>query len=224
MASTNNNNNGGAYNLPEVPIHTERKMRIIVIGAGPSGLCFAYKLQRSFPTFSLTVYDKNDQVGGTWVENTYPGCRCDVPSVTYTFSFEPRAEGFSSVYAPAAETRRYFQEFAERYGLGRYFRLGRKVIGARWRDDGDDEGGMRWEVQVEDVNSGTVVSDECDILISACGFLNAWDWPDIPGLHSFEGPLLHSANWDSQIDLTDKCVGLIGNGYAVSFFFFRTLI
>ena len=97
----------GNYKVPQVAIHTERHMRIICIGAGPSGLCFAYKLQRSFTNFSLAVYEKNVGVSGTWFENTYPGCRCDFPSVNYTYTFEPKTS-FSGVYGTAVETRKYF--------------------------------------------------------------------------------------------------------------------
>ena len=202
----------------EAVIHTERPMRIICIGAGPSGLILAYKLQRSFTNFSLTLYEKNAEVSGTWFENTYPGCRCDFPGVNYTYTFEPQAD-FSGVYPTAAETRRYFQDFRTRHGLGKYCRLRHQVVGARWSDEA-----TRWEVQVEDLGSGEVLRDSCDILINACGYLNTWDWPEIPGLAGFKGPLLHSAKWDSQIDLTDKCVGLIGNGYAGCFFQFRARI
>ena len=197
----------GDCKLAQAAIHTERKMRIICIGAGPSGLCFAYKLQRSFDNFSFTIYEKNAEVSGTWFENTYPGCRCDFPSINYTYTFEPKGD-FSSVYGTAAETRKYFEDFRTRHGLGRYCQLRHRVVGARWIDDM-----ARWEVQVEDLATGNAIHDSCDILINACGYLNAWHWPTIPGLTGFKGQLLHSANWDRQVDLADKCVGLIGNGY-----------
>ena len=197
----------GDYKPPQAAIYAERKMRVICIGAGPSGLCFAYKLQRSFTNFSLAIYEKNAEVSGTWFENTYPGCRCDFPSVNYTYTFEPKGD-FSSVYATAAETREYFEGFRTKHGLGKYCRLRHRVVGARWADDV-----ARWEVQVEDLATGNAIRDSCDVLINACGYLNAWRWPDVPDLARFKGPLLHSANWDGQVDLADKCVGLIGNGY-----------
>lgn len=201
------NMENGDLNPLQAAIHSERKMRIICIGAGPSGLCFAYKLQRSFDYFSLTIYEKNAEVSGTWLENTYPGCRCDFPSVNYTYTFEPKGD-FSGVYGTATETRKYFEDFRTRHGLGKYCKLRHRVVGAQWIDEL-----TRWKVQVEDLANGKVVYDSCDILINACGYLNAWRWPTIPGLARFKGTLLHSANWDSQVDLADKCVGLIGNGY-----------
>lgn len=197
----------GIQNSPQNAIHREREMRIICVGAGPSGLCFAYKLQRSFRNFSLTLYEKNAEVSGTWFENTYPGCRCDFPSVNYTYTFEPRGN-FTSVYAPASETHQYFKDFRTKYSLGKYCRLKHQVVGAQWNDDGS-----RWEVQVRNLVNGHTIHDSCDILINACGYLNAWCWPSIPGLKDFKGHLLHSADWNADVDLVDKTVGLIGNGY-----------
>jgi cation diffusion facilitator CzcD-associated flavoprotein CzcO len=71
--------------VPNRPLHTERPLRIIALGAGASGLCFAYKLQRSFETFELRIYEKNPDISGTWFENRYPGCACDIPSHNYTW-------------------------------------------------------------------------------------------------------------------------------------------
>lgn len=127
--------------------------------------------------------------------------------MNYTYTFEPKGN-FSSVYATAAETREYFEDFRTKHGLGKYCLLRHKVVGAQWADEV-----ARWEVQVEDLATGNAIRDSCDILINARGYLNVWRWPDIPGLACFKGPLLHSANWDGRVDLADKCVGLIGNGY-----------
>ena len=188
------------------PIHNPRNLRIICIGAGVSGLCFAYKLQRSFENFELIIYEKNAQVSGTWFENTYPGCRCDFPSVNYVYTFEPKTD-YPSVYAASCEIRQYFEDFKTRHGLDRYCKLRHKVVGAQWLQEK-----KRWSVEVEDLSSGSLVRDSCDILINACGYLNAWRWPSIEGLANFEGPLVHSANWNHDISLAGKNVGLIGNG------------
>ncbi len=195
----------------DVPIHSARKMRIICIGAGPSGLCFAYKLQRSFENFELVLYDKNSQVAGTWFENTYPGCRCDLPSVNYVYTFEPKLD-YATVYAPASEIRKYFEDFSKKHELGVYCKLQHKVLGAQW----DDEN-TRWNLRIQNLASGITLQDSCDILISATGYLNNWQWPTINGLEKFEGPLLHSAAWRDEVSLVGKRVGLIGNGYLASF-------
>ncbi|RDW65995.1 hypothetical protein BP6252_09630 [Coleophoma cylindrospora] len=188
------------------PIHHERQMRIICVGAGASGLLFAYKLQRSFNNFSLVVYEKNPALSGTWFENRYPGCACDVPSHNYTWSFEPKLD-WSGVYATSQEIYTYFNDFAAKYALGQYCKTEHEVCGARW-----DESRAKWDVQIKDLRAGTIVEDSCDILINAGGILNAWRWPAIPGLKDYTGTLLHTANWDESVELTGKHVGLIGNG------------
>ncbi|EXJ78167.1 cyclohexanone monooxygenase [Capronia epimyces CBS 606.96] len=190
----------------EGPIYAERHVRIICVGAGASGLCLAYKLQRSFQNFSLVIYEKNKEISGTWYENRYPGCACDVPSHNYTWSFEPK-HNWSAVYAQSSEIYQYFNDFADKYSLRKYVHCNQAVIGARW-----DESNGGYHVQVKNGNTGELEEAFCDILINAGGILNAWRWPDIPGLKEFKGPLLHSADWDDTVDLKGKHVGLIGNG------------
>ncbi|RDB23708.1 putative sterigmatocystin biosynthesis monooxygenase stcW [Hypsizygus marmoreus] len=187
-------------------IYKERHMRIACIGAGASGLLLAYKLQRSFQNFELVLYEKNESIAGTWFENKYPGCACDVPAHTYTWSFEPKVD-WSSVYAGSDEILQYFEDFAKKYDLYKYVKLRHYVSGATW-----NEAAGGWDLEVEDLGQGVSARDRCDILINAAGVLNAWKWPNIPGLDDFKGPLLHTANYDRSTDLTGKHVGLIGNG------------
>ncbi|KAK0326392.1 hypothetical protein LTR82_002233 [Friedmanniomyces endolithicus] len=188
------------------PIHHERHVKIICVGAGASGLLFAYKMQRHFEDFDLTIYEKNQEVSGTWWENKYPGCACDVPSHNYTWSFEPKLD-WSAVYAGSGEIFEYFNNFARKYRLDRYVKTRHQVSASTW-DDGDS----RWHVTIKDLETGNDVHDSCDILINASGILNNWRWPAIPGLHDYKGTLLHTANWDSSVQLEGKHVGLIGNG------------
>ncbi|KAF2498482.1 FAD/NAD(P)-binding domain-containing protein [Lophium mytilinum] len=195
-----------ADRLPKVPIHSQRQMRIICIGAGASGLAFAYKLQRSFDDFSLSIYEKNPDISGTWYENRYPGCACDVAAHNYTYSFEPKPD-WSSVYAGSEEIYGYFKDFTNKYGLSKYIKTRHEVVGARWDSQTDS-----WHVQVKDLASGSVSEDTCHILVNAGGILNNWKWPAIKNLDLFKGPKLHSAAWDPSIDLDGKTVGLIGNG------------
>ncbi|KZL80160.1 phenylacetone monooxygenase protein [Colletotrichum incanum] len=188
------------------PIHNERHVRIICIGAGASGLLIAYKLQRHFQRYSLQCYEKNSSVAGTWFENRYPGCACDVPSHNYTWSFEPKLD-WSAVYPPASEILEYFENFARKYSLYQYIKLQHQVIGAYWNSQNDG-----YDVHVKDATTGETFIDHCDILINAGGILNNWKWPAIPGLSKFKGILLHTANWDDSVSLEGKSVGLIGNG------------
>ncbi|CAG8978763.1 hypothetical protein HYALB_00012495 [Hymenoscyphus albidus] len=188
------------------PIHTERHINIIVVGAGASGLLMAYKLQKHFKNYTLTIYEKNPEVSGTWYENRYPGCACDVPSHNYTWSFEPKTD-WSGVYASSTEIFAYFDSFAEKYQLKQYIRIQHQVTGAYWNDQ---TGG--YDVKIRDNKGGQEFNQHCDILINASGILNNWRWPAIPGLDKFRGTLLHTANWDDSVDLAGKHVGLIGNG------------
>lgn len=187
------------------PSHVNRQLRIICVGAGASGIYLAYKLKQCFTDYSLDIYEKNPDIGGTWLENRYPGCACDVPAHNYTYSFEPKWD-WSENYASSTEIFKYFSDFVDKYQLRDYITCSHTVVGADW-----DEGAAEWTVQVRKAN-GAVFSQKCDFLISAAGILNSWRWPAIPGLHSFEGTLLHSANWDESVDLAGKHVGLIGNG------------
>lgn len=188
------------------PIHDEKHIRIICVGAGASGLCFAYKLQRSFRNFELQIYEKNEEIAGTWWENKYPGCACDVPAHNYTWSFEPKLD-WSAVYAGSGEIFNYFDTFSKKHNLRRYCKARHQVIGASWNHQ---KGG--YDVKIADLVSGREFTDWCDILVNAGGILNAWRWPAIPGLEKYKGKLLHTANWDSSVDLSGKHVGLIGNG------------
>ncbi|KAF5316157.1 hypothetical protein D9619_006298 [Psilocybe cf. subviscida] len=188
------------------PIHHARHLKVICIGAGASGLLLAYKMQRSFENFELVIYDKNDAVSGTWYENKYPGCACDIPAHVYTYTFEPNPD-WSSVYAGSDEIFQYFERFADKYNLRQYVKLQHLVSKAVWNAKAGN-----WEVEVVDTKDGTVINDTCDILVNGSGVLNAWKWPAIPGLDKFKGKLLHTARWDRSVDLDGKHVGLIGNG------------
>ncbi|OQV03592.1 hypothetical protein CLAIMM_08614 [Cladophialophora immunda] len=190
----------------KAPIHSERHVKIICIGAGASGLLLAYKLQKHFRNFELTVYEKNQEVAGTWWENKYPGCACDVPSHNYTWSFEPKVD-WSAVYAGSGEIFKYFDDFSRKYGLRKYCKFRHRVTKAVWHEQ---RGGYR--VSVLDVVNNRHIEDHADILVNAGGILNAWRWPAIPGLDRYKGTLLHTADWDTSVDLTGKHVGLIGNG------------
>ena len=133
-------------------------------------------------------------------------CACDVPAHNYTWSFEPKLD-WSGVYASSHEIYTYFNDFARKYGLGKYIKVQHLVSGAHWNHQ---KGG--YDVTVKDLKTGKDVHDHCDILINASGILNNWRWPAIPGLDKYKGKLLHTANWDDTVSLDGKHVGLIGNG------------
>ena len=174
--------------------------RIIIIGAGPGGICSGIKLKEAgYDDF--TIIEQADGVGGTWRHNSYPGARCDVPSVLYSFSFAPKRD-WSARYAPQPEILTYLEEMAEDYGLIPHCRFNTKVTGAVW----DDETAT-WSVSL---NSGeTLVGD---VLISALGLFNELAFPRLEGLDRFLGKTMHSARWDHKFDLKGKRVAVIGTG------------
>ncbi len=108
------------------------------------------------------------------------------------------------------QIRQYFEDFTSKYNLGKYCKIRHQVTLAEW-----NENAGAWHVRVQDLITGGTTAETCDILINAAGVLNKARWPEIPGLHDFGGYLVHSANWNDKIDIKDKKVGLIGNGYVM---------
>ncbi|KAL4939223.1 hypothetical protein BDV06DRAFT_225194, partial [Aspergillus oleicola] len=102
----------GSSVLPTTPSHVNRKLRVICAGAGASGIYLAYRLKHYFADFALDIYEKNPDIGGTWLENRYPGCACDVPAHNYTYSFEPKWD-WSANYAGSEEIFKYFSDFVD---------------------------------------------------------------------------------------------------------------
>ncbi|KAL1964459.1 hypothetical protein VTN77DRAFT_6885 [Rasamsonia byssochlamydoides] len=181
--------------------HPER-LRCIIIGAGFSGILMAYKLQQAFgDDVEFQIFEKNADVGGTWFENRYPGCACDVPSHIYQFSFCPNPY-WSRFYASSDEIRSYLKAVVLHYQLDQYIHLNSKVEEAIWHEDAS-----LWTVTV--AGKGRL---DCEILINAGGILNNPQYPRLKNLNCFRGKLVHTAAWDSQIDVTDKRVAIIGAG------------
>ncbi|KAK3710796.1 hypothetical protein LTR37_010020 [Vermiconidia calcicola] len=198
----------GPYQILDQYHSKPRRLRVACVGAGASGLCLAYKMNKMLEagTWELTLFEKNSHYGGTWLENTYPGVACDIPSHNYTFTWDPKPD-WSHFFAYGPEIQRYFEDFAKRHGSERYMKLSTKVTEGRW----DEEQGI-WKLTLEDQNTKEIWHDWCHVWINGTGILNNWRWPDIEGLHDFKGPKMHSACWDHSVDLEGKTIGVIGNG------------
>jgi len=138
--------------------------------------------------------------------NRYPGVACDTPASLYTFSWDPKAD-WSHYYAYGPEIRQYFEDFANKNGCKEFIKFNTRLIEARWHE----EKGY-WNFTVENQTTKERYNDWCHVLINAAGILNSWKWPEVPGLHDFAGPKVHSANWDESIDCKGKTVGIVGNG------------
>ncbi|MGY1619824.1 flavin-containing monooxygenase [Geodermatophilus sp. SYSU D00691] len=176
-----------------------REVKIAIIGSGFAGLGMAIQLQQRGET-DLVVLERADDVGGTWRDNHYPGAACDVQSNLYSFSFAPNPDWPRS-YSGQPEIQAYLQDVADRYGVRRHVVFGADVTAARWDDDS-----RRWLV------STTAGEFRARVLISAAGALADPTYPDIPGLETFEGDLMHSARWDDAVELEGRAVGVIGTG------------
>lgn len=181
-------------------------MKVIVIGAGWSGIYCGIRIPERLRNVELVIYEKNAGVGGTWYENKYLGCACDIPSHSYQYTFEPNPD-WSSLYAPAAEIQAYLERVANKYSATRFIKLQHEITGCRW-----DEKTAKWHVSVSNLATGATVHDSCDVLISGRGNLNTPSWPDIKGFKEFKGEVMHSATWNESYDFTQKRIAVIGSG------------
>ncbi|KAL1969601.1 hypothetical protein VTN77DRAFT_8154 [Rasamsonia byssochlamydoides] len=198
--------NEHGYRIKEQLCGTERPLRVIHAGAGASGICLAKFLPERLKNVSLVCYDKNSDVGGTWLENRYPGCACDIPSVDYQFTWA-RNPNWSHFYSSAPEIWRYFRDLVDRFDLVKYFKFNHEIVGAYW----DSDRGV-WDIHVKNLISGETFVDSAEVFINGGGVLNHWKWPDIQGLSDFQGTLCHTARYDENTVLDGKRVAVIGTG------------
>jgi len=176
--------------------------KVLVVGAGMMGINAAVKLQQA--GFDFEILEKLDDVGGNWLENTYPGAAVDTPSRVYSFSFEPNAS-WTKYYPTGPEFLAYLARVTDKYNLRNRIRFGTKVDGAEW-----DEARKVWVVKA--TRGGESVVYEANILLMAVGPNNAPNYPEVKNLDSFKGQVIHSANWDHSVDLTGKKAVLVGTG------------
>jgi cation diffusion facilitator CzcD-associated flavoprotein CzcO len=166
-----------------------REFRVVVAGAGVSGLFMAETLRRA--RIDFTVYEKAGEVGGTWRDNTFPGLFVDVLSRQYAFPFQPNYD-WSRKYAPATEIWAYIKKVARDRGLTKSIRFNQEIVAARFTDG-------RWHIETAGGKT-----DVADVFVCATGFLHRPLLPDIPGRESFAGPSFHSARWDHGVPYEGK--------------------
>lgn len=216
VTSNANNNTPSNWNYLNKPGFHPRPLRIAICGAGAAGLCLAYKILEAqkkgvLGPVEFVLFEKDDDLTGTWHANRYPGCRCDNPSASYQFSFAPYAD-WPEFYSSAAEIKRYFKTFAQKFGIVPFIRLQHKVTAAIY----DETRGM-WDITVEDLETSQVDTKSYDIFAPATGVLSTVNRPVIPGSDSFtKSPVLHTAEWpvgfDWQSTFKDERVAVIGTG------------
>lgn len=184
-----------------------RRLRIVCVGAGFSGLILAYKLKYEQPLdfVDFTIYEKNSEIGGTWYENFYPGIGCDIPSHSYIFPFEPNPS-WSQCYVRGPEIHQYMLDTVEKYGLRDPIQFNTRMVKSIWNEESG-----KWALELKR-SDGTLIQDEADILLNASGILNRWKMPNIEGFDKFAGKLVHTASWDKSYNWEGKRIAVLGNG------------
>ncbi|MCT2593058.1 NAD(P)/FAD-dependent oxidoreductase [Streptomyces sp. N2-109] len=180
----------------------QQHVRVAVIGSGFGGLGAAVRLRRAGIT-DFVVLERRDSVGGTWRDNSYPGCACDVPSHLYSFSFAPNP-GWPRTFSGQSHIRAYLERVTDTFGLRPHLRLNSEVIRMTW-----DTEELHWTIETGADGGSTLTAD---FVVSATGPLSDPKIPDFPGLETFEGKIFHSAQWDHDYDLRGKRVAMVGTG------------
>ena len=174
-------------------------VRVVVVGSGFSGLGTAVRLRQE-GVHDFVVLERAGSLGGTWRDNTYPGCACDVPSHLYSFSFATNP-AWSHSFSRQPEIRAYLEDVARQFGVLPHLHCDTELLAGTW----DDEA-LLWRLST---NRGDLTAD---VLVSGCGGLVEPALPDVPGVGTFAGPAFHSARWDHGVDLAGKRVAVIGTG------------
>lgn len=181
--------------LLPLPAHA----RTVIVGSGFAGLGMAIRLKQQ-GQHDFVVLERAADIGGTWRDNTYPGCGCDVASQLYSYSFASNPD-WSHSYAPQPEILDYLHDVADRYAVGAHLRFRAELLDACW-----DEDAALWRLRTA---RGELTAQ---VLVAAMGPLSDPAMPELPGLARFAGPAFHSARWDHSVDLRGKRVGVIGTG------------
>src|SRR3954467_12387064 len=172
----------------------------VIVGAGFGGIGAAIQLKRmGFAHF--VILDREDDLGGTWHVNRYPGLAVDVPTTTYSYFFEPNPN-WSRLFTPGPEIKQYADDVADKYDVRRYMRFNTTVEGARW-----DEDARHWQISLA---GGATMTAR--YLITATGFLSQPAVPDIPGIADFAGKVVHTTQWEDDFDAEGRRIAAIGTG------------
>jgi len=178
--------------------------KVLVIGAGLTGLLASIELERA--GYDHVVIEKNEEVGGAWWKNRYPGVGVDTPSHFYSYSFEISPE-WNHYHPHGADMREYFRSVADKYNVRRHIRFETRVLSLKF-----DSAETLWHVTIENVKTGAREVLKANAVFNAFGTTDRWSLPDIPGIETFKGIITHSAGYDENIDLKGKRVAVIGTG------------
>jgi len=182
------------------PLALPGHVGVLVVGAGFAGLAVTERVLRDDPAADLLVIERGADIGGTWRDNTYPGCACDVPTALYSFSFAPSPD-WSHTFARQPEIQSYLRKVVADTGIRDRILTGCELLEASW-----DDAACAWRVRT---SLGELTAQT---LVAATGALSTPRLPDVPGIETFRGRLFHSATWDHDYDLTGKRVAVVGTG------------
>ncbi|KAG8762750.1 hypothetical protein FRC11_007880 [Ceratobasidium sp. 423] len=189
---------------------TNKVLDVVIIGAGVGGLTAAIMLQKNMGYYNYTIYDMASDLGGTWHQNTYPGCACDIPAHWYSLSIDPNPD-WSCLFASRQEIYKYWKRLAQKHNIEPHIKYNTEFVSAVW-----NEKEQNYTLKLRDSKTKEFREVKAKLVISAAGVFHHPRWPDIPGRELFQGKLLHAQNWDHNVGLSGKRVGLIGNGCAGS--------
>ncbi len=187
----------------EVPAAKREGFKVVIAGAGFSGIVMGVRLKQAGIPF--VIIEKNDAIGGTWYENTYPGIGVDTPCHFYSFSLMPNPE-WPEYFSKGPELFAYINRIADEFGIREHIRFNEEVTRAEY-----DEANCQWVLQTRKAD-GAADTLKANAFVSAVGILNRASVPNLPGLDDFKGPKFHTAHWDHSVDLTGKKVAMIGTG------------
>ncbi|KAH7390020.1 hypothetical protein BKA66DRAFT_489548 [Pyrenochaeta sp. MPI-SDFR-AT-0127] len=185
---------------------------VIIIGGGISGLGMAVQLKRMLGHDHFTIYEKSDNIGGTWWHNRYPGCACDIPSHFYSYSFALKPD-WSSMYPGRNELHEYFLSVAKKYDIVSHCHFNAMCKSTVW-----DNQRHLWICTFQDTITGDVFVREAPIVVSAVGTLDRPNVPNIKGATEFQGKIFHSARWDDSVSTKNQNIVVLGNGASATQF------
>ncbi|PMD27582.1 flavin-binding monooxygenase-like protein [Hyaloscypha hepaticicola] len=202
------------YQIPDITFRDpqNRRLKVLTIGAGVSGIMMAYQIQKQCQNVEHVMYEKNEDIGGTWLENRYPGCACDVPSHAYTFNFALNPD-WPRYASHSPDIWKYLDKVCETFDLRKYMKFNTEIIGCYWNEDSG-----QWTVKLRQHNPGSSpkeFEEKCDLLLHATGILNNFKWPEIEGLEKFKGKVVHTARWPKDYQKEqwkNESVAIIGSG------------
>lgn len=194
------------FTLSSTLIDEPRRLKVAVIGAGLAGITAGILLPAKVPNIDLTIFEKNHDVSGTWLENVYPGVRCDIPAHVYQSTFSPNTQ-WTEKFAQGHEIKEYWQSVARKYGVYKHLRLKTKVESVNW-----DVEEKQWKVTNRNLETDQVSITAFDFVLPAIGRFNAWKLPNYPGIETYTGHIRHTSNYDASFDATGKRIAIIGNG------------